>query len=313
MFEGSLCDGSGPLQGYRNNTHASWLIDPQNEMDSISSIVLTFKSFELDEDDHLMIYDGEDNTAPLLADLTGGDLPGDLESAGNKVFVEFISDGNGTANGFLIDYFATQPKWCNGMTQVSDSACYIEDGSGNFYYQNQSNCLWMIDPGLEGPLTLHFVYFDTEAEHDFLKIYDAESQELLADLSGKYEVPPDPVTSQSGKILIGFISNKSERGKGWMVTYNTVGVEEPAEQIEISVRPNPTRGKVMISWQSAVGSRQFGDVKVEILDGRGLVVHSIRYETSKPISFDLSSYPAGMYFVRVQNGSGVLVRKVIKY
>lgn len=312
MFEGSLCDGSGPLQGYRNNTRASWLIDPQNEMDSISSITLTFKRFELDEGDRLLVYDGADNSAPLLADLSGNDLPENLESTGNKAFLEFITDESATANGFHVDYFAKQPKWCTGMTQVSDSACYIEDGSGRFYYQNQSNCLWMIDPGLEGPLTLHFVYFDTELDHDILKIYDAESQELLAELSGNYETPPDPITSQSGKFLLGFISNKSERGKGWMVTYNTVGVEEPVEQMEVFVRPNPTSGKTDISYQSSVSSFQYDKVKLDIMNSHGMVINTIEPESGKSVPFDLSAFPAGMYFVRVQAGNKVLVKKVIK-
>jgi hypothetical protein len=96
--------------------------------------------------------------------------------------------------------------------------------------------------------------------------------------------------------------------------YVHLDVEEIKQSLgrDLLVYPNPTRGKVTISWQLAVGSRQYGDVEIEILDGRGMVIHSIRQENSKPICYDLSSYPAGMYSVRLQAGSEVRVRKVIK-
>ncbi len=70
--------------------------------------------------DKLYIYDGEDNTAPLLAELGGNTIPEDIESTGNKVFVEFITDGSNTAPGFYLNYKTNRPVWCSGMTQLTD-------------------------------------------------------------------------------------------------------------------------------------------------------------------------------------------------
>ncbi|NTV84694.1 MAG: hypothetical protein HGA23_10410, partial [Bacteroidales bacterium] len=44
---GSITDGSGPVENYMNNVTAYWIIDPQTIYDSITSITLTFSSFDL--------------------------------------------------------------------------------------------------------------------------------------------------------------------------------------------------------------------------------------------------------------------------
>ncbi len=103
VYEGSICDGSGPLLNYQNNTQASWLINPQTEYDSVTNISIMVKQLDLFNDgDKVSIYDGGDNTAPLLAELSGDIIPADIVSTSNKVFIEFISNGSNTAPGFTL-------------------------------------------------------------------------------------------------------------------------------------------------------------------------------------------------------------------
>ena len=56
--------------------------------------------------DNVRIYDGSDISAPLLYTLCGSDLPGDIKSSGNTLFVQFTTDDGGTRDGFSVYYSA---------------------------------------------------------------------------------------------------------------------------------------------------------------------------------------------------------------
>ncbi|NQU88719.1 MAG: C10 family peptidase, partial [Mariniphaga sp.] len=313
-FEGSITDGSGPIHNYLNNTQASWLIDPQTEEDSVTNITITMKRFDIYNDgDRLSIYDGEDNTAPLLAELSGNTLPDPIVSNGNKVFIEFITDGQNTAPGFYLNYFCEQPEWCSGMTQLTAPSATFEDGSGSFYYYNSTTCLWTIVPGINDPLTLHFNYFDTEEENDLLMIFDYETQELLAEISGTYEDPPAPVTSPSGKMFITFTTNKNTRANGWEAWYDiNSGIYENKSNYEFSISPNPVTSdlnirfalksetKVNIQILNVIGQKQARIFEGKLTSGH----HSI--------SSNLSHLSKGIYFIKLQTENGITTKKMLK-
>ncbi len=60
--------------------------------------------------------------------------------------------------------------------------------------------MWTIQPKWANKTTISFNYFDTEDGKDLLKVYDLQSQQLLASLSGN--TIPDPITSNSGKFIL---------------------------------------------------------------------------------------------------------------
>ncbi len=312
--EGSIEDGSGPIPNYLNNHQASWLIDPQNEMDSVTNIEIMVKRLDLFNDgDRLYIYDGEDNNAPLLAELSGNIIPNDIESTGNKVFIEFYTDGANTAPGFYLNYHTTRPVWCNGITQLTGQEATFDDGSGSFYYYNTTTCTWMIDPGTADPLTLHFNYFDTETDLDVLKIYDGDSQELITEISGYYEDPPDPVTSPSGKMKLVFLSNNSVCAQGWEVWYDlNTGLKENNLDSDFLIIPNPVTSDVKINFN--LQSKY--NVSIQILD---IVGQKLEYLVNKTlmagqhsISHNLGHLPDGIYFCRLQVGDDIITKKIIK-
>ena len=313
-FEGSICDGSGPTHNYLNNTQASWLIDPQTEFDSVTKILIMVKRLDIfDDGDKLSIYDGEDNAAPLLAELAGNTIPGNIESTGNKIFIEFITSDANTAPGFYLNYKAIRPVWCNGVTQLEEPMATFDDGSGDFYYYNSTTCLWMIDPGTTNPLTLHFNYFDTEENSDKLKIYDADSQELLATLSGYYETPPEPVMAPSGKMMLAFQTNNSVQGQGWEAWYDiNTGIIQNEQYFGLSILPNPVTSEIKITF--TLPSDQ--QVSIEIIDivGRKSVQILDEYMTSgsHTIPGKLSTLSEGVYFCRVQIGNEMVTKKIIK-
>ena len=314
-FEGSITDGSGPVNDYLNNTQASWLIDPQTEYDSVTNITIIVKRLEIFNDgDKLYIYDGENNAASLLAELSGNTLPGDIESTGNKVFIEFIPDGSNTAPGFYLNYSTSRPIWCSGMTQLTEPAATINDGSGSFYYNNSTACTWIIDPGITDSLTLYFNYFNTEEENDIFRIYDAVSQEMLTEISGYYEEPPEPVTSPSGKMMLAFMSNNSVRELGWEVWYDiNLGLQENHGDFNFQIIPNPLTSNVKISFNLETEAK----VNIQVFDVTGQKLEYLANKTFTPgnhsIYSNLSHLPEGIYFCRFTIGNTTHTTKFIKY
>jgi hypothetical protein len=313
-LEGSITDGSGPLFDYLNNTQASWLIDPQTEEDSVTNISLEIKRLDLYADaDRLYIYDGADNTALLIGEFGGNEIPEVLTSSGNQLFVEFVTDNENTAGGFYLVYHATQPDFCNGTTTITDESAVISDGSLNFNYYNSAICQWYLMPETDQPLTLNFNYFDTEEGHDFVEIYDMETQELLVKLSGNYETPPDPVTAESGQMLVAFISNKSISQGGWEAWYDlaTAAVENNNKPL-LTIMPNPVRGNVIITTQNNTSEI----VNISLYNTTGPRLRNWEFasqpNTQQEFTLDLSNLSPGIYFLRLQAGNDVVTKKVVK-
>jgi len=312
-FEGSIEDGSGPIHDYLNNTQASWLIDPQTEMDSVTSIELSVKRCSISGDgDYLRIYDGEDNTAPLLAELTGDTIPDKIESTGNKVFVEFTSNDDQTAPGFYLDYHVNLPVVCETGVIIKDLIATIADGSVNFPYRNSSFCSWYILPETDKPLTLHFNYFNTESGNDIVSIYDIGSEELIAEISGNYESPPEPVTAPSGQMMIFFSTNDTIREDGWEAWYDLVTtVEEKNSEVALIISPNPFTNTTNLEFEM----QKPGKIELKIYNQLGELVETIQTNTQagkQIITWDANDLPSGVYFIRLQIGNELITRKMIK-
>lgn len=97
---GTFEDGSLHFS-YKNNADCKWLIQPPG----VSSIILSFSSFETEEDyDSVYIYDGNTTSAPLLAFFHGDTLPPEITSSGSSMLVHFVSDGGMTYDGWTASY-----------------------------------------------------------------------------------------------------------------------------------------------------------------------------------------------------------------
>ena len=250
---GSITEGSGPIENYMNNLNCSWLITPQNSEDSISSIKIFFRSFETEENDVVTIYDGATVQDEILGSFSGNELPPAITSTGNKVLVVFNSDGSGTAQGWLAEFASTTPDYCKGIVTLEESTGSLSDGSVNFNYHSGTVCMWKIIPPQAQSVTLNFSAFDTEPFADRVRIYDLESEELLADYSGTYPATnlPAPVTSESGKMFVAFTTNGSITSAGWEAIYNavTTGIDNTLQSdSQYRIFPNPANDRITIEF-----------------------------------------------------------------
>ncbi|MBM3436972.1 MAG: hypothetical protein FJY07_12235, partial [Bacteroidetes bacterium] len=208
---GSFEDGSGPQENYDGSANCSWKITPQTPQDSVSKITLNFVVLDTESEDMVTIYDGDNTSAPVLGTYSGTVPPtGFINSTGNKMLITLTADGDATTGtGYRVEYSSTQPNWCSGLTQLTEPSGSFGDGSGDWYYKNQSNCMWKIQPAWASDLTITFTEFNTEANTDLVKIYDASNNQLLATYSGEYTSGnmPDPITIPSGKLFMTFQSD----------------------------------------------------------------------------------------------------------
>jgi hypothetical protein len=91
-----------------------------------------------------------------------------------------------------------------------------------------------------------------------------------------------------------------------------LGQEETAGQMydRVSVYPNPGNGQFTLQ----VSNRLSSTLEVEIFNGNGKLVMKEFYNDNQPVfteTFDLSSHPDGVYYLRVITGKSVSCQKVL--
>ncbi len=84
---------------------------------------------------------------------------------------------------------------------------------------------------------------------------------------------------------------------------NSIGIKELNSDDNISVYPNPTTGSFEISGRSVQ--------TVEILSGQGQLLMTIN-SMNNLFKTDISALPAGLYFLKIYFGKGMVVKKLIK-
>ncbi|MCX6256544.1 MAG: C10 family peptidase [Bacteroidia bacterium] len=237
--QGTIDDGSGPLNNYQDNSTCSWLIAPD---DSLVSITLEFLHFSLDTSDYVIIYNGATENDPVLGIFTGTTLPQNVTATGNRMLVVFISDTTIVSAGFLASYTSVPVIFCHGLVNLTNPEGTIDDGSAGYHYRNNCLCMWQIEPPGATQISLEFEQFDL-AEGDILKIYNGST--LLYQLTG--DTLPGPFTIGGSSVKLTFKTDISGAAQGFKVHYQaaTIGVDIH-EIASFECYPNPAGDYLMI-------------------------------------------------------------------
>lgn len=305
-IRGTFSDGSNS-SNYMPNADCYWLIDPDTvAYDSIVQLTLSFPQMELDESDQIFIYQGKDTTATLIGTFSGSNIPEQVVVEGRNCLVRFISDGTVEDNGLLISYNAMLPSYCSGTTVYTDLSGAFDDGSGNKNYGNNALCKYKITPADPEPITLVFDEFSTEAGRDVLNIYDLGTQQLIASLSG--DSIPEPITVQSGKVYLIFVTDDDIVGSGWKVRWAPEGTIDAGSVplIGTAISPNPAG-----NWLN-VTSPESADFSLYSLTGKCLLSQKVKASGGTGESVSLSGVPPGLYIVVIQTAGSRQVFKLVK-
>jgi hypothetical protein len=217
---GAFTDGTRNGSNYANNINCEWLIQP---IIAGLFIDLTFTRFSLATGDSLILYDGIDANAPILATLVGNATTGPYLSTAGNLFVRFVSTSNGpTSNGWRITYNTRSIPTCAGLTTLTSPNGLFSDGSfPQLNYAENSNCQWLIQPPGAVFVDLQFNYFSTEANYDFVTVYQGANNNgiLLGSFSGNNI--PASLTSTTGSMFIEFNTDGSVNSTGWEGSYTS--------------------------------------------------------------------------------------------
>ncbi len=305
-LDGSLEDGSGPIEDYLDNASCSWLIQPQG--DSIEYITLKFYAFETaSSTDYVTVYDGATTSDPVLGTFSGSSLPSTINSSGEALLVEFNTDGSGTAAGFLAEYTSERVDFCSLNQYVYDASAYVEDGSGTFNYRDSKVCRWYIQPSGVGSITLDFIDLDIDSS-DYLRIYDDLG--IVAELKGN--VLPPTQTYNTSTVLLHLYSSPNNNAGGFKVHYTSspVSIEEDENQ-PFSIYPNPANDKIFIQIQ--ISTKENMLLEIFSIDGQRMYVEEINSKdlASAEKCISVSDFAKAIYLVKLTTQDAVYQQKIV--
>ncbi len=309
---GSIEDGSGQIYSYDQNAECSWLINVRDEFDSISNINFSFRRFDLEESvDLVTIYNGPSESDGVAGVFSGAEIPEDLSVNSDQVLVKFTSDGTDSGNkGFLIEYKAERPTYCNGMKYCTDESGIISDGSGVKHYNSSSICQFRIEPENATSITINFTELDMADSGDRIQIFQLDPTELLAEYTSGDS--PSQLTSSTGKMHIIFNSNSEGNAQGFNLEYTSVYDEVAKNDIlnNFRVYPNPTNNLLTISFNN----EDLGTTDLEIIDLSGRTVFNKSLKSSNNKYYEqlsVSQFQKGLYILSIKTNSGLVQRKIV--
>lgn len=132
---GTFYDTGGAGANYSNDERKLWLFQPSGA----TSISMNFTSFNLENKyDYLFIYDGNNVNAPLIGKYTNTVSPGNINSTGSSLLVEFRSDCATTNPGWAATYTTNAVATntvdnVNPTTQVNTSNAWDTTAFNSFF------------------------------------------------------------------------------------------------------------------------------------------------------------------------------------
>ncbi len=222
LASGVVDDNTGD-KDYMNNADCQKLIQAVGA----SSITLTFTEFHLEDgNDYVRIFDGSSALDPVLGEFTGSTLPEEISSNGGSILIHFTSNESIRAPGWSASYTSNAPDCgpCLEETYTEASGA-LSDNSCAENYMNDVDCQKLIQVAGADYITLSFLEFNTEANYDYVRVYDGSSiaDPLLGTFTGTSL--PGAVTSSGGSMLIHFSSDYSMTSSGWSAEYTSGEVE----------------------------------------------------------------------------------------
>lgn len=132
---GSFYDTGGASANYSNDERKLWLFQPAGA----TSISMNFTAFSVENKyDYLFIYDGNNVNAPLIGKYTSTVTPGNINSSGSSLLIEFRSDCATTNTGWAATYTTNAAVTntvdvVNPTTQVNTSNAWDTTGFSAFF------------------------------------------------------------------------------------------------------------------------------------------------------------------------------------
>ncbi|KAM7304642.1 uncharacterized protein ISCGN_014542 [Ixodes scapularis] len=187
-----------------------------------------FNDFELEKDnkcitDYVSVYDGNDTSAPILGTYCGNTAPLPILSSSNQIYMVFVSDNEVQGKGFSATY--TQVEKDRVAKRGSEQSIYSHAEYGNQLYENKVDRDWVIRAP-DGHVRLRFIAFDIEAHDscgfDYVKVFDGGDESApLLNIFCGNQLPRE-ITSSSDSLLLRFHTDQGTTKSGFVALYSAV-------------------------------------------------------------------------------------------
>nr|XP_012218853.1 PREDICTED: cubilin-like [Linepithema humile] len=207
---------------YPNNKDCVWIIQAPNR----HRITLTVNRFDMEKHtwcnfDYLEIRNGGYDSAPLIGKYCGQEIPNEIPSQTNQLYIRFVSDFSRSSQGFEIQWDSTT-EGCGGtmtgMTGAIISPNYPEP------YSTNADCYWKIAVAAGSLIQIIIVDLDLEqhkaCRYDFIEIFDGINYRT----NGRRYCDNNHtkiIQSKSNHMTIRFRSDFSNGGRGFYLKYET--------------------------------------------------------------------------------------------
>ncbi|XP_054002675.1 cubilin [Hylaeus anthracinus] len=208
-------------QNYPNKRECVWVIDAPVKQ----KILLNVHHFELEKQqkcsfDYLEIRNGGYGMSPLIGKYCGTDIPTEIISQTNQMYLKFVSDASRTYSGFNIEWDSTTVG-CGGIMTAAKGDII----SPNYPqpYNEQADCTWRITVAAGSLVQLIIVDLDLEhtqlCSFDYIEISEGINRKNKQKFCGT-RTPVIPATSNI--VNVRFRSDFSTAGRGFHLKYETL-------------------------------------------------------------------------------------------
>ncbi len=159
--------------------------------------------------------------------LTPAQIPYPLTLKADKLWVQHSGMDKKSGIGKALWYYEVQTTdsstlYCSGTTNVEGIEGDIADGSGEANYTGRCDCKWLIKVPEGKKIRINFTDMDLEARKDQVYIFNGlQTNAPIAAIFSGQKIPP-VITSWGNMVLVWFISNETNHGKGWKLHYKAV-------------------------------------------------------------------------------------------
>eukprot|EP01043_Picozoa_sp_COSAG02_P046540 COSAG02_NODE_4363_length_5449_cov_10.058692_1_plen_1673_part_10 len=225
------------MDDYENGMQCQWA-----HVCNSGTLTVTFDTFQTEGNwDYVNIYDGASSDDVRVGRFSGTTADA-VAGSGNTLLVEFTSDGSVVRDGF------SATLTCADAVDPCVSDLVISAESGNFAldggYDNGHDCNFVIACP-SGTPTVTFTSFETEANWDFVYVYDGDTADApqLGVCHGT-ECPGRFVGSAEA-ALVRFTSDGSVTRQGFSASYTCTPVLEPCGEYGSGNEALPGPGAVI--------------------------------------------------------------------
>ncbi|MCU0434062.1 MAG: T9SS type A sorting domain-containing protein [Bacteroidia bacterium] len=226
-------DSGGSTGNYSINSSLTQAFTSYNG----ARITAAFTQFVVSINAILNIYDGPNNTYPLIGSYNTNS-PGSITSTGNSLTFEFFSNSSITISGWEALITCGGPVIpvynMSGGTVTACTGMFYDSGGGGGNYLNSQNLTQTFCSGSTDLLQFTFnnnSQANAYSTGDTLFVYDGpttSSPILAAFTAGSFM---ENITSSNSCLTFRFVSNASGNSRGWAGQFQCVTTPAPSPQI----------------------------------------------------------------------------------